>query len=221
MSWPTRPRACLIRTARPSLSRIAGCAECRANWEALREVTATLRADVSPPMPDAVAHRLSGVVAAESAHRAVTPATGRGNGASSSGWQPPTNARYLRRRPGQAAQVSLGGSGAGGCGSRGGRRLWGVRHQRAGTRQRGVESTPFLAGVGVCPACHRRTHYRPRLQHGGWDASAARIHRVWGLDACHRGDGLRGWHTRSGPVRGAAALRHLFGIARGLLPFGG
>ncbi len=78
----------MIRTARPSLSRIAGCAECRANWEALREVTATLRADVSPPMPDPVAHRLSGVVAAESAHRAVTPAIGRGNGASSSGWQP-------------------------------------------------------------------------------------------------------------------------------------
>lgn len=69
-------------------SHLAGCAECRANWDALREVTATLRADVSPPMPDAVAHRLSGVVAAESAHRAVTPATGRGNGASSSGWQP-------------------------------------------------------------------------------------------------------------------------------------
>jgi anti-sigma factor RsiW len=68
-------------------SHLAGCAECRANWEALREVTATLRADVSPPMPDAVAHRLSGVVAVESAQRAVVPATGR-TGASSSAWRP-------------------------------------------------------------------------------------------------------------------------------------
>ena len=69
-------------------SHLAGCAECQANWDALREVTATLRADVSPPMPDAVAHRLSEVVAAESAHRAVVPATGRGNSPSSSAWQP-------------------------------------------------------------------------------------------------------------------------------------
>ena len=69
-------------------SHLAGCAECQANWDALREVTATLRADVSPPMPDAVAHRLSEVVAAESAHRAVVPATGRGNSPSSFAWQP-------------------------------------------------------------------------------------------------------------------------------------
>jgi len=39
-------------------------------------------------MPDAVAHRLSEVVAAESAHRAVVPASGRGNSPSSSAWQP-------------------------------------------------------------------------------------------------------------------------------------
>jgi anti-sigma factor RsiW len=50
-------------------SHLTGCAECRGQSEALREVTAALRADVSPPMPDAVAHRLQEVVAAESAHR--------------------------------------------------------------------------------------------------------------------------------------------------------
>jgi anti-sigma factor RsiW len=69
-------------------SHLADCAECRANWETLREVTATLGADICPPMPDAVAHRLSEVIAAESSHRAVGPANGHGNGQSSSTWQP-------------------------------------------------------------------------------------------------------------------------------------
>jgi anti-sigma factor RsiW len=50
-------------------SHLTGCAECRGQSEALREVTVALRADVSPPMPDAVAHRLQEVVAAESADR--------------------------------------------------------------------------------------------------------------------------------------------------------
>jgi anti-sigma factor RsiW len=50
-------------------SHIAGCAECRAQSAALREVTATLRAEPAPPMPEAVAHRLNEVVAAESARR--------------------------------------------------------------------------------------------------------------------------------------------------------
>jgi hypothetical protein len=50
-------------------SHIAGCAECRAQSEALREVTVTLRAEPGPPMPETVAHRLNEVVAAESARR--------------------------------------------------------------------------------------------------------------------------------------------------------
>ena len=50
-------------------SHIAGCAECRAQSAALRAVTATLRAEPVSPMPEAVAHRLNEVVAAESARR--------------------------------------------------------------------------------------------------------------------------------------------------------
>jgi anti-sigma factor RsiW len=83
-------------------SHLAGCTECQANSDALREVTATLRADVSPPMPDAVAHRLSEVVAAESAHRAVVPALGRGNSPSSSTslqWWPRSTAGTSVPRP--------------------------------------------------------------------------------------------------------------------------
>jgi anti-sigma factor RsiW len=69
-------------------SHLAGCAECRANSEALQEVTAALRADVSPPMPDAVAQRLEEVVAAEHAHRTAASADGRDDDNSASSWQP-------------------------------------------------------------------------------------------------------------------------------------
>jgi anti-sigma factor RsiW len=70
-------------------SHLAGCVECRGQAEALREVTVALRADVSPPMPDAVAHRLEEVVAAESADRAHAAEGGAaGNGQSASHRQP-------------------------------------------------------------------------------------------------------------------------------------
>jgi anti-sigma factor RsiW len=69
-------------------SHLASCAECRANLEALQEVTAALRADVSPPMPDAVAHRLEEVVAAENVHRTATSANGRNHDNSVPSWQP-------------------------------------------------------------------------------------------------------------------------------------
>jgi anti-sigma factor RsiW len=69
-------------------SHLAGCAECRANAEALREVTAALRADDSPPMPDAVVHRLEDAIAAENAHRALASADGRDQDDSASTWQP-------------------------------------------------------------------------------------------------------------------------------------
>ncbi|HJY46330.1 MAG TPA: zf-HC2 domain-containing protein [Propionibacteriaceae bacterium] len=70
-------------------SHLARCPECRGQSEALREVTAALRADVSPPMPDSVAHRLEEVVAAESADRADAPdSSAVGNGQSASHRQP-------------------------------------------------------------------------------------------------------------------------------------
>jgi anti-sigma factor RsiW len=50
-------------------SHIARCPECRAQSDALREVTATLRTEPSAPMPEALAHRLNDVIAAESARR--------------------------------------------------------------------------------------------------------------------------------------------------------
>lgn len=50
-------------------SHIAGCTECRAQSEALHEITGMLRTEPPLPMPEAVAHRLNDVVAAESARR--------------------------------------------------------------------------------------------------------------------------------------------------------
>jgi anti-sigma factor RsiW len=50
-------------------SHIAGCTECRAQSEALHEITGMLRTEPPLPMPEAVAHRLNNVVAAESAMR--------------------------------------------------------------------------------------------------------------------------------------------------------
>jgi anti-sigma factor RsiW len=50
-------------------SHIAGCADCRAQSEALHEITGMLRTEPPLSMPEAVAHRLNDVVAAESARR--------------------------------------------------------------------------------------------------------------------------------------------------------
>ena len=50
-------------------SHIAGCPECRAQSEALHEITGMLRTEPPLPMPEAVAHRLNDVVAAERARR--------------------------------------------------------------------------------------------------------------------------------------------------------
>jgi anti-sigma factor RsiW len=70
-------------------SHLASCAECQGQSEALREVTAALSSEVSPLMPDAVAHRLEEVVAAESADRAhASEARAVGNGQSASRRQP-------------------------------------------------------------------------------------------------------------------------------------
>jgi anti-sigma factor RsiW len=50
-------------------SHIAGCTECRAQSEALHEITGMLCTEPPLPMPEAVVHRLNDVVAAESARR--------------------------------------------------------------------------------------------------------------------------------------------------------
>ena len=50
-------------------SHLATCPECQSQSEALQNVTATLRAEPAPRMPEAVAQRLSEVVATESARR--------------------------------------------------------------------------------------------------------------------------------------------------------
>jgi anti-sigma factor RsiW len=60
-------------------SHIAGCPDCQAQSEALREVTASLRAEPAPTMPQEVSHRLKDVIAAEGARRATRapPRTGK------------------------------------------------------------------------------------------------------------------------------------------------
>src|SRR4029453_3463075 len=50
-------------------SHIARCPECRAQSDALQQVSATLRAGRAVAMPEAVAHRLNEVIAGESARR--------------------------------------------------------------------------------------------------------------------------------------------------------
>ena len=59
-------------------SHIADCADCQAQSHALRGVTATLRAESTPRMPEAVAQRLNNVVAAEQARRAEATVGTRG-----------------------------------------------------------------------------------------------------------------------------------------------
>ena len=50
-------------------SHIARCPECQTHSDALRQVTATLRAEPAAPMPETVARRLNEVIAAKSARR--------------------------------------------------------------------------------------------------------------------------------------------------------
>jgi anti-sigma factor RsiW len=69
-------------------SHLADCAHCHAQSQALREVTATLHAAPAPVMPDAVAHRLNNVVAAESAQRAEKSDAAGGDRRSDTTWQP-------------------------------------------------------------------------------------------------------------------------------------
>ena len=80
-------------------SHIAGCPDCHAQSDALRAVSATLQAEPAPTMPEAVAHRLNDVVAAEHVRRGeasvkytasagstqVTVVTGCGTGTPSAG----------------------------------------------------------------------------------------------------------------------------------------
>ena len=50
-------------------SHLTRCSDCQSQSEALRDVTAALRAEPAPPMPKDVAHRLNEVIAAESERR--------------------------------------------------------------------------------------------------------------------------------------------------------
>jgi len=59
-------------------SHIADCPDCNAQSDALRAVSATLQAQPAPTMPEAVAHRLNDVVAAEQVRRAEASAKRRG-----------------------------------------------------------------------------------------------------------------------------------------------
>ena len=126
-------------------SHLASCADCRGQSEALRKITATLGADVSPPMPEAVAHRLEEVVAAESAP--IEPV---------------------------AASARTG------------------------------SPTP-----GVCPARHRWTHHRARLQHRVRHAGTAGVHKIRRFGTGHRRDGLRRRYAVGRPLSGPGALRFL------------
>ena len=57
-------------------SHIAGCSDCQAQSEALREVTASLRAEPVPPMPQEVFRRLNDVICArEVTDRRITGLT--------------------------------------------------------------------------------------------------------------------------------------------------
>jgi anti-sigma factor RsiW len=74
-------------------SHIAGCPDCQSQSDALRNLSATLRAEPATPMPLAVAQRLQQVVAAESAARqaggsAGGLAGGSAAGESSTTWKP-------------------------------------------------------------------------------------------------------------------------------------
>ena len=59
-------------------SHIADCPDCHAQSDALRAVTATLQAEPPRSMPEAVAHRLNDVVAAQQVQRADASVMGSG-----------------------------------------------------------------------------------------------------------------------------------------------
>ncbi|HEY6683883.1 MAG TPA: zf-HC2 domain-containing protein [Propionibacteriaceae bacterium] len=59
-------------------SHLAGCPDCHAQSDALRAVTATLQAEPPRRMPEAVAHRLNDVVAAQQVQRADASVMGSG-----------------------------------------------------------------------------------------------------------------------------------------------
>jgi anti-sigma factor RsiW len=109
-------------------SHIADCPDCHAQSDALRAVSATLQAEPAPTMPEAVAHRLNDVVAAEQVQRVEASVKGRGLESGPS-QQPRATLGGLRQGAGEA-QAALGPGRSrccSGCG-RGG--LRGVRNQR-------------------------------------------------------------------------------------------
>ena len=104
-------------------SHIAGCSDCQAQSEALREVTASLRAEPAPSMPQELSHRLNEVIAAEGARRSHASVTE--DGQSTGTWQPrktlgtfgedlrkPSKSRWLMPTLAAAAGAAIVGLGA-------------------------------------------------------------------------------------------------------------
>jgi anti-sigma factor RsiW len=104
-------------------SHIAGCPDCQAQSEALREVTASLRAEPAPSMPQELSHRLNEVIAAEGARRSHASVTE--DGQSTGTWQPrktlgtfgedlrkPSKSRWLMPTLAAAAGAAIVGLGA-------------------------------------------------------------------------------------------------------------
>jgi anti-sigma factor RsiW len=104
-------------------SHLAGCPDCQAQSEALREVTETLRAEPAAAMPEAVAHRLYQVIAAENARRRNVVAKGNGQSAATvqsrktlgtfgEDLKTPTKSRWMLPAVAAAAVAAVVGFGA-------------------------------------------------------------------------------------------------------------
>ena len=108
-------------------SHIADCPDCHAQSDALRAVSATLQAEPAPTMPEAVAHRLNDVVAAEHVRRAEASVKGRGLESVPSQQPRATLGAFGKELEKPRPRWALAALAASGCG-RGG--LRGVRNQR-------------------------------------------------------------------------------------------
>jgi anti-sigma factor RsiW len=94
-------------------SHLTRCSDCQAQSEALRDVTAALRAEPAPPMPEAVAHRLNEVIAAESERRGTDVWKPRPTlGSFGEGLEKPAKSRWALPALAAAAAAAVVGFGA-------------------------------------------------------------------------------------------------------------
>ena len=211
-------------------SHLAGCPDCHAQSDALRAVTATLQAEPPWSMPEAVAHRLNDVVAAQQVQRA--DASVMGSGLESVGSRRRATLGTFgedleKARP----RWALGALAAAVVAAVVGFSTYVISASaglneppvvaavtsrdlgadaRAGASQWRPEPAPFLPGLGLCPQGHRRPYHGACCQQSGRHTSTTGLHRVRWVDAGDRGDGLRSRYALGGPVRAAAALRVAF-----------